>query len=63
MVYNADPLHRNECILKDMICGFLKNARIRLSLSLLLAKMSLRGEFMARGGKFVIKGEAVGSRV
>ena len=48
---HADPLERNECILKGMICGFLKTACIWRSLSLslslspalslLLAKMSL----------------------
>jgi len=44
---HADPFERNECILKGMICGFLKTARtwcalsLSLSLPLLLAKMSL----------------------
>lgn len=65
---HADPLERNECILKGMICGFLKTARIWLSLSVCLSFPSIsknvsRGGFMARGGKFVIKGEAVGSKV
>jgi hypothetical protein len=76
---HADPLERNECILKGMICGFLKTARIWFSLSLSpplsppsappplsfpsISKNVSRGGFMARGGKFVIKGEAVGSKV
>jgi hypothetical protein len=63
MVYNPDSLDHNERILKGMICGFLKTACIQLSLSLSLSFPSIiknvfRGGFMARGGKFIIKGEA-----